>query len=469
VELRPSEGGRNVVVRRSPDGDIRDVTPPGWNVRTLVHEYGGGASLVRGGSLFFSSFDDQRIYRQDEGDEPRPLTESPDRPRADRFADFTITPDGRLLVCVRERHLQSGEVVNDLVCLPAGGGTPIRLTGGRDFYSSPRVRPDGREIAWLEWDHPQMPWDGTELMTATLERSADDGGGGPAGGTSTPAVRLLDVRCVAGGPAESVLQPDWDAQGRLHLISDRSGWWNLYRCEELRPTATERSTLQPIDDRPVEQAKPAWVFGLRSYGFLADGRVAMTSSHDGLDSVIVVDPVTAERQPIDCEISSIAFLATHGTKVWVSGSGPRTPPCVLVADLGSAAPADSPPRGTVVFSARRRRIDPAFITAPEAVTAPATDMVDATSDDTTPKDAAPDRQDVVHALFYRPHNPDVGAPRDERPPLIVSIHGGPTHAAEASYSPEVQFWTTRGFAYAFVNYGGSTGYGRPYRERLKGA
>jgi len=479
VELRPAEGGRYGLVRRTPDGRVDDVLPPGWNCRTLVHEYGGGAYLVRNGAVFFSSFDDQRVYRQDGGGEkPRPLTEAPDRPRADRYADFSLTPDGRFLICVRERHLPSGDVVNDLVALPADGGAAVPLTGGRDFYSSPRVSPDGHHVAWLEWDHPQMPWDGTELLTATLtspvEPGCDEGtlsaDADRAGAESAVAntagadiagsepVGLADVVRVAGGPEESVLQPDWDAQGRLHFVSDRSGWWNVYRLEDQRPRAadhtaarsTDAASARPLDPRPVEQAKAPWVFGLRSYGFLNDGRVAIAFTDEGLDHVDVIDPATGERQSVDCGLSSIAFLATQGMKVWVSGSGPETPPVVVAADLGSADSCNSRPKGTVAFSTARRRTDPSFIVLPEAIVAPASSG------------------DVVHALYYPPHNPDVEGPPDERPPLIVCVHGGPTSAAEAQYSPEVQFWTTRGFAYTFVNYGGSTGYGRRYRDRLKG-
>ena len=288
VELRPTENGRYVVVRRAAGGDIADVTPPGVSARTLVHEYGGGMYAAfrneRGGeSVIFSDQADQRLYRQDleeagEGEParwsaPAPITPAPPSARAHRYADGRVTADGRTLVSVRERHEDDGIVVNELVSLPADGSAgPRVIATGHDFYAAPRLDAEGRRVAWLSWDHPRMPWDGTELWTAKL---AGDGG-------------VSGERLVAGGPDESILQPLWSPTGELWFASDRTGWYNLYAVAVRRSAA-----LSARDPREAEFAAVPWVFGLQQYAFLADGRLVVCFTEDGSDRLAVLDAPAA--------------------------------------------------------------------------------------------------------------------------------------------------------------------------------
>jgi dipeptidyl aminopeptidase/acylaminoacyl peptidase len=513
VEMRPKEGGRYVVVRRAPDGTIADVTPAGVNARTLVHEYGGGmyeafaTAAGAGEAVVFSAFDDQRLYRQDLEDDgrggaaarwsaPRPLTPEPPSARGFRYADGRVTPDRRLFFSVRERHL-AGEVVNDLVVLPAGdAGEPAVVASGHDFFSSPRPSPDGRLLAGLCWDHPNMPWDGTGLWVARLDED----------GRQAAAVRL------AGGEEESVVQPLWAPDGGLLFVSDRSGWWNLYRIgrdelaaalagagasqaafgsganvaqgalapgashEVARPaTAPGLGTaLLPME---AEFAKPQWVFGVRNAAFLPDGRLAAFCTRDGLDRLVVLAPDGAVRE-LDCELTSIASIVAAGDRLGVVGGGPTVATRVALVD---------PETGAVetVRSSLTWEPAPAYLSVPRAiefptayepgsVTGPLAEEIarlggdGAGSEAVSGAGAAAPVPLTAHALYYAPHNPDVEPPAGERPPLLVISHGGPTSAAESTLSLSIQFWTSRGFAVVDVNYGGSSGHGRAYRDRLKG-
>ncbi len=446
VEMRPLEDGRSVLVRRTADGDVVDVVPATCNSRTLVQEYGGGIYALHAaadGSVtaYFSEFDDQRLYRVDIGEAaasaPRPITPAPPEPRSVRFADGRVTPDGRTLVCVRERH-ENGEVVNELVALPTDGSAAAWIVAsGHDFYAAPRPSPDGRQLAWLSWDHPQMPWDGTELWVAELSAAGE----------------LAAERRVAGGPAESVLQPAWSSAGRLHFVSDRSGWWNLYRDEGDHVTS-----LAPL---AAEFAKPAWVFGLQNYDFLPDGRIVATFGQDGVEHLGVIDPAHPGIVPLPCELTTFSSLVVLGEQVAVIGGGAARAAAVALVDPASGA----------VNEVRRSKtvdIDPGYLSAPEPITFPTSypegSLVGGLAEEMTQAAAAP----TAHALFYPPANRDFEAPPGERPPLIVMSHGGPTSAAYAQLSLEIQYWTSRGIGVVDVNYGGSSGYGRAYRERLRG-
>ena len=279
LEMRPSEGGRYVVMRGDAFGSPIDVTPPGFDVRTKVHEYGGGSYVVHDGTVFFSNFVDQRMYRQELAGEPRPITPEPPSPASIRYADMRLTPDGRLIVCVRERHEPDG-VVNELVALPTDGSAePWSLAGGRDFYAFPRVSPDGRRLAWTCWDLPRMPWEGTEVRVADL----------------SPDGTIANERLVAGGPQESIFQPEWSPNGVLHYVSDRTGWWNLYR------DGGEGVNLAPM---AAEFGAPQWVFGEATYAFLADGRIACLFVRDGEQRLGVLDPATSELLDVDLPYSS---------------------------------------------------------------------------------------------------------------------------------------------------------------------
>ena len=443
IEMRPTEGGRYVIVRRAADGTMTDVTPPGFNVRTLVHEYGGGAYALHGSSVYFSNFDDQRLYRQEAGGgEPQPITPPPAFPRALRYADGRITPDGVWLICVRESHHASGEVINDLVAVhTSGAGEPICLASGHDFYSSPRLSPDGRQLAWIEWDQPLMPWDGTELWSAEL-RPSDESPAGAGMGSGRP--QLESRHKVAGGPHESVVEPSWDAAGRLHFISDHSGWWNIYRLDgRAGEAAAGAAQPRPLHALEAEFAKPHWVFGNRHYDHMDDGRIAVIYGIGGIDHLGIIDPEGGSLHELGAGLTSMGYLCAAGDAIWLTAGGPRSGNSIVAVDPATAAPRVVRPGSTL-------RLDPDLISEPEPIHFPTTGGA------------------VAHALYYPPRNPGFSGSARSRPPLVVDVHGGPTSAAEARLVLEVQFWTSRGFGYVDVNYGGSSGYGRAYRERLKG-
>jgi dipeptidyl aminopeptidase/acylaminoacyl peptidase len=427
LEGRAEEAGRVVLVRAEPGREPVDVTPAGFNVRTLVHEYGGGAYCVHRGVVFCSSFDDQRLHRIDPGSDPVPITREVED-RRERYADGRVTPDGALWIGVRERHAESGhpsDVVNELVALPTDGSAEPRvIAGGRDFYSNPRISPDGRRLAFLAWDLPWMPWDGCELFTAEL---AEDGALAP------PAL-------VAGRDGEeSIWQPEWSPSGDLVFASDRSGWWNL----ELL-SGDERTPLHPAE---AEFGYPAWVFGGSSYAFLGDGTIVCAYERAGRTWFALLDPETRELEelelPYDSWWSTPYVVADGTTALLVAGSATLPNQVVLL---------DVPERETTSLKrSSDSPVDTSYFSVPRAVEFPT------------------DGGLTAHALFYPPTNPRYAAPEGERPPLIVSSHGGPTGATTAIFDLQTQYWTSRGFGLVDVNYGGSTGYGRAYRERLNGA
>ncbi len=420
LEMRPAEGGRSVVVRSDPWSEPVDVTPPGFDVRTRAHEYGGGAYFARGPTVFFSNFGDQRLLRQELGGEPRPITPERPSPASVRYADGVVTPDGRLLACVRERH-EGGAVTNELVALPADGSAePWIVAGGRDFYSFPRVSPDGARLAWTCWDHPRMPWEGTDLWVADL--SVDGRAGEP--------------RLVAGGQAESIFQPEWSPDGTLHFVSDRTGWWNLYREHN-----GEIDALAPM---AAEFGVPQWSFGYSSYAFLADGRIACIYERDGQEHLAVLDPATSELLDLDLPFATFGpFLRSEGSRLMFVAGGPAMPNRVVSLDFVTRSV-------DVLRESLDLAIDPGYVSAPRAIEFPTEGGL------------------TAHAYFYPPANRDFVGPEGERPPLIVMSHGGPTSESTQEFDLAKQFFTGRGFAVVDVNYGGSSGYGREYRERLKG-
>ena len=394
IEGRPMENGRQVIVRARPDGsDREDVIGPGWSARTRVHEYGGGAFTAVDGDVVFSNDEDGRVYRGTE-----PLTPEPSRPRALRYADFARW--GERILCVRESHEGDGEAVNEIVTLDGEV-----IASGADFYAAPRVSPDGERVAWLQWDHPRMPWDGTELY--------------------------VDGERVAGGPDESIVQPLWSPDGRLHWVSDRSGWWNLYR---------EGEPLYPAD---AEFGMPMWVFGQSSYVFLDDGRIATAWSTDGIPHLGLLDPdsgAMVELEPDLLPALRSLRVRSDGRRLVYIGASPTLGPRLVVLDGEEL---------TVIARATEHEPDPGFISEAQPI-----------DFDSHGRRA--------HALFYPPRNADHEAPKDELPPLLVLSHGGPTAQAEPALNLSIQFWTSRGIAVVDVNYGGSTGYGREYRELLRG-
>ncbi len=415
VELRPSEGGRQVLVRRRSSGEISDVTASPMHPRTLVHEYGGGSVSIGHGAVVFSEFADQRLYRV-EGDRVDPVTVEPPRPRSVRFSDGRILPGGTTMVCVRESHRESGEAVNELVSIDLEMGDVSVLASGRDFYAAPRVDAAGTRIAWLEWDHPNMPWDGTELKCGAL----GDG--------------VSDIVTVAGSADESVFQPEWGPDGELVFVSDRTGWWNLYRWDDRNV-----ATLCPMD---ADFGEPAWVFGRRTFDFLSDGRIVAAWWEDGIQRLGIIGPDRQLRRIPD-DLSVHGGLVTDGrSKAWFIGAGPETPTAIFELDLESG--------DRLVVRSNRRLVDSDYVAAPQIITFPTGEG------------------DEAHGVFYPPANPDFAPPVGERPPLIVHVHGGPTSHVYPTLSASTLFWTSRGFAVVDVNYRGSSGYGRAFRNKLRG-
>jgi dipeptidyl aminopeptidase/acylaminoacyl peptidase len=430
AEGRPDEGGRVQLVRRTPDGATRELLPDGRSARTAVHEYGGGAWWVRDGIVWFSAGDDQRLYRLDpDTGSCRALTPVPEVPRGDRYADGDVSVDGATIVCVRERHPPGGhgadDVRNEIVRLDATRpGDPERLISGPDFTTSPRLSPDGKWLCWVEWDHPHMPWDGTRLMARYL--------------ASGPQI------LVAGGEEESVSEPTWQPDGSLTFISDRSGWWNLYRWV---PVNQQVAALVELE---ADIGVPQWVLGGSRYAHLADGRIVFARVRQGIDGLAVRLP-DGSVSDLDVPCSDVAMIRAlgGGSVVAIAGSATAEDQ-VLRVDLGDG---DTVARVDVL---RRPRdlaalgVDPEWISVPESVEFPS------------------EAGRHAYAFFYAPVSPEYAGPEDELPPLLVVSHGGPTGAAYAALQLGIQYWTSRGFAVVEVNYGGSVGYGRRYRRLLRG-
>jgi dipeptidyl aminopeptidase/acylaminoacyl peptidase len=425
TESRPDEGGRIALMRGDASTSPADVVDERFNVRTRVHEYGGGAFSVHRGTVLFSDFEDQRLYRLGAGD-AEPVAITAETAGAHRFADGRVTWDGSTWIGVRERH--EGErvpddVINELVALPVDGSAEPRvIASGRDFYSNARISPDGSTLSWLAWDLPWMPWDGTELFVADL---AIDGS-------------LGEPRRVAGAAGEeSIWQPSWSPAGELYWASDRSGWWNLER---------ERAgTRERVCPRAAEFGWPQWVFGASSYAFLADGRIACHYEVDGVQHTALLDPTTGELIDLDLPYTAVSapFLAAEGSTIALIAGAPTIPMQVVLLDV-TARSVD------VIRESERVEIDPGFFSLPRQIEFPT------------------ENGQTAFAHVYLPENPDVEALPGGAPPLIVMSHGGPTAETTPEFSLEIQFWTSRGFAVVDVNYGGSTGYGRAYRQRLNG-
>jgi dipeptidyl aminopeptidase/acylaminoacyl peptidase len=412
IEGRASEAGRNVVVRRAPSGEITDVTPPGFNVRSRVHEYGGGAYAVDRGTIFFSNFADQRIYRQDPDAAPVAITDE-----GSFYADFRFDRFRNRLVGVRETHLPGREPANDISAVPGGV-----LVEGADFYSDPIVSPDGKFLAWLQWHHPNMPWDGSELWVAVFNADGS----------------LGSREKVAGGDRESIFQPEWSPDSILYFVSDRTGWWNLYRWRGV--------AIEPVHPMAAEFGKPQWTFSMVTYAFVDANRIAVTYTQGGRWQLAVIDPEAKRFTPIDLPVQPLESIKANAEAIYFIGGSSVSAQAIVCYSQGG--------QYRVLRPSVTEPIAREWISVAEAVTFTA---------------AGRD----VHAFYYGPKNPDVeagGAGRagGEKPPLLVITHGGPTGATTDVLDPKIQYWTSRGFAVLDVNYSGSTGYGRPYRERLNG-
>lgn len=416
IESRPAEGGRCVIVRCNPEGEAEEITPVPFNVRTKVHEYGGGAYCVFNRMVFFSNFADQRLYRLDPGSLPRPITPPGDR----RYADQLIDASRNRMICICEDHSLPGrEAVNTIVAVDLDGEEDIKiLTDGYDFYSSPCLSPDGRKLAWLAWNHPQMPWDGNELWISELE---EDGSLGRA-------------EKVAGGADESIFQPEWSPDGILHFVSDQTGWWNLYRWQE--------GQTEALTELEAELGRPQWRMGFSTYAFLSSDRIIFAYTENGIWNLAALN-IGEKIDLIKAPFTEISYLkACKDYALFVAGS-PSEPISVVLLSFPSE-------KMKVLRRSSRAVIDQDYISRPEAIEYPSGDGL------------------LAHAFYYRPKNKDFQALPGERPPLLVISHGGPTGTASSALNLMIQHWTSRGIAVLDVNYGGSTGYGRAYRERLKG-
>ena len=418
IEGRPAEAGRRVLVRASRDGTTVDLTPAPFNVRTHVHEYGGGSYVVAGGTVVFSHFADGRLYRLDPGDET-PVAITPEG--QSHYADLRFDAGRRRFLAVREDHGVEGEPQAAVVAIDLDGGQePQVLVEGPDFLASPRLSPDGGTLAWLEWDHPDMPWDATRLRTA---RVAEDGSLGPS-----------DL--AAGGPEESIVQPEWSPDGVLHLISDRTGWWNLYR-------RVDGPRLEPLAEMEAEFADPAWIFDRSSYGFLPDGSIVAIARSEGRDRIFHVQPGRLVGE-VASGFTELDGLRVGADKMVALAGSPAEAAMLVVFDPTTLAPSGVLRRSTSFA------VDPGAVSIPEAIDFASTDGR------------------IAHALYYAPANDAFTGPDGERPPLVVRSHGGPTANASSALDLGIQLLTSRGIAVVDVDYGGSTGYGRTFRKALDG-
>ena len=415
-EGRPQDEGRNVLVWCSADGRTTDLTPAPLNVRSRVHEYGGGAYTVGRRAGFFTNDADQQIWRIRAGEAPQPLTAD----RGMRHADIVIDAQRKRLICVREDHSAGhGEALTTIVGIGLSNGATQVLVSGHDFFSTPRLSPDGRRLAWLSWNHPNMPWDGTELWLADVL---------PGGGLGPPVK-------VAGGSTESIFQPSWSPQGELHFVCDRSGWWNLYRVRA--------EQVQPLHPMAAEFGTPQWAFGMSTYGFDARGRIVCSYVEAGRSRLALIDAEAGTFAPIETEYCAIEGLQVGADFAVFIGASETAPAAVVRLDLNTLAL-------RTLRQSSRATIPSAFISIGQSITYPTEGGLQA------------------HAFFYPPTHPAFRGPEGERAPLIVTTHGGPTGSTDASFKWSIQYWTSRGFAVVDVNYGGSSGYGRAYRERLDG-
>jgi dipeptidyl aminopeptidase/acylaminoacyl peptidase len=424
TELRPTEAGRNVLVRCTGD-EILDVTPAPFNVRTRVHEYGGASYIVHQGIVYFSNFADQRLYRQEMGAEPVAITPE----GAWRYADGVVDGQRQRMICIREDHTGSGEAVNAIVSLSLDGNQePQVLVSGHDFYASPRISPDGSRLAWLCWNHPNMPWDGTELWVGELTAKGEIGA----------------TQKIAGGLAESVFQPEWSPDGVLYFVSDRTNWWNLYRWLPAQASLREgEEKTEPLYPLEAEFGSPQWIFGQSNYGFESAERLICTYSKEGISYLASLNTQTKQLEVLELPYTEIAGIhAAPGKAVFHAGSASE-PGAIVQLDLATK-------QLKVLRRSSSLEIDPGYLAVPKSIAFPTENGL------------------TAYGFFYPPANQDYSAPPDERPPLLVKSHGGPTAATSTAFNLKIQYWTSRGFAVLDVNYGGSTGYGREYRERLKG-
>lgn len=418
IEMRPSERGRQVIVRRTSDGSTTEINPSELNARTRVHEYGGGDYVVHEGAVFFSNFADQQLY-QATPDSPPKLVSSECGDDRVRYADAIVDSKRKRLICVCEDHRQEGEAQNYLVSVPMDGGSNTVLVAGNDFYSSPRISPDGSQLAWLTWHHPNMPWDGCEVWTGDV---ADDGG-------------ITDQKLVAGGQRHSIFQPEWSPDGVLYFVSETTGWWNICRVNG--------DSIECLVEMEAEFGAPQWVFGMSTYAFESAERIICAFVEKGIWRLGTIDTRRKQLERIETRFTEISFVRAQAGRALFRAGSPLEPFSIVEMDLVTR-------ETKILRRASSAEVDPGYISEPLPVEFPTENGL------------------TAHGFFYPPKNRDFTAPEDERPLLLVKSHGGPTSATTAVLILGIQYWTSRGIGVLDVNYGGSTGYGRAYRERLNG-
>ena len=413
AESRPDEGGRTVIVRNG-----KDQTDKKTNVRTLVHEYGGSAWWVRNGTLVYSQYLDQRLYRRDKSGDSIPLTPESETQQSYRYADGRITNNEDWYVCVRETHTSSDEEPsNEIVAVPLDGSQQIRvLVSGPDFVSSPRVSKEGNQIAWVQWNHPNMPWDDTQLCIASLEEM------------------VLSNQKVTKSKAESFFQPEWDDQGNLHVVSDRNNWWNLFRVDQ----STNEIDLTSLTDIEAEIGLPQWVFGQSRYAFVGD-EIWFVYREAGIDKLATLSS-NGQFEQIKIDATEIESVTNYQDGIVATVSSWKAESSVMFINSEEVRP---------LSKTRDLDIGESWFPVPETFTYQTSDS------------------EKAHALFYLPTNPEYEIHENENPPLIVLAHGGPTGSARRQLQLSIAYWTSRGFGVADVDYRGSTGYGRLYRNRLR--
>jgi dipeptidyl aminopeptidase/acylaminoacyl peptidase len=417
LEGLPAEGGRLAAMRLQANGQREVLTPAPFNVRTRVHEYGGGALAVQGNTLYFSNFADNLVYAQEGSGAPRPLTDN----KLQRHADFELDASRRRLIAVREDHSAGGhEPSTSLVALPLDASKPsTTLAAGADFYAAPRLSPDGKQLAWITWSHPRMPWNGTELWLADVDAQS----------------ALANSRRVAGGDTESLCQPAWSPAGELFVVSDRSGWWNLYRVRG--------DDLAPVYPMQAEFGQPMWVFAQSLYSFTGPHEMVAACFEGAVSRLFRIDLRSGTVSPLATPLTDIKEVRGGPGFVLVHAAAADRPEQIVRIDVATGS-------HDVVAQAITELPEARYLSTPQSITYPSGEGR------------------VAHGFFYPPANGDCRGPEGELPPLIVTSHGGPTSMSTNSLKLSVQFWTSRGFAVLDVNYGGSTGYGRAYMELLKG-
>ncbi|MEZ0123337.1 MAG: prolyl oligopeptidase family serine peptidase [Candidatus Reddybacter sp.] len=428
LEARPEEGGRSAIVRRRANGEKSDVLPAPFSARSRVHEYGGTPYIVVAGVLYFCEQSDQRIYRLDTrttGAKPEAISPADQNLR---FADFCYDERHQRLICIAEQSDEElGEPRNFIAALPINAPYEFsELHSGADFYAYPRLSPDGTQFSWISWQHPQMPWQGSELWLAGL---SDEG-------------LLVSPKKLAGGCDESIFQPQWSPKGELYFVSDRSEWWNIYRC-----TSTDQgeSNSEALCPQQAEFATPLWTLGMSTYGFCTSDSLAACYTKNGYWHLGLIEKHTDTLKAFDLPFTQISALISKGHRVWFIGASPSQSGCLIELDTRSG-------EYKIIHQFAALPIAADNYAQPQAITYSTTNS------------------EQAHGFYYPPCNTDYSQHTpNEKPPLLVLCHGGPTGATSTGFNLKIQFWTNRGFAVLDVNYRGSTGYGRPYRQALDGA